>query len=178
MSLSEKSPVVIDLENIFQWLEEKGRANYGKNFKIHPQDFLVVLHDRDEAGYFQNDLQNLLGKEVLLFPLSYKRPYEFDEIENANVLMRTEVLNCLSNKTSPEIIVTYPEALAEKVINKRSLAQNTFSVKLKEKLDLNFLEEFLHTYDFEKTDFVYEAGQFAVRRGIIDIFSFAYEHPY
>ncbi len=147
-------------------------------FKIHPQDYIVVLHDRDEASYFQNDLQNLLSREILLFPLSYKRPYEFDEIENANVLMRTEVLNRLSNKTTAEIIVTYPEALAEKVINKRSLAKNTFSVKLKEKLDLNFLEEFLHTYDFEKTDFVYEAGQFAIRGGIIDIFSFAYEYPY
>ena len=147
-------------------------------FKIHPQDCLVVLHDKEEAAYFQNDLQNLLSHEILLFPMSYKRPYEFDEVENANVLMRTEVLNRLSNKTTPEIIVTYPEALAEKVINKRSLAQNTFSVKLKEKLDINFLEEFLHTYDFEKTDFVYEAGQFAIRGGIIDIFSFAYEYPY
>ena len=147
-------------------------------FKIHPQDCLVVLHDKEEAAYFQNDLQNLLSREILLFPMSYKRPYEFDEVENANVLMRTEVLNRLSNKTTPEIIVTYPEALAEKVINKRSLAQNTFTVKLKEKLDINFLEEFLHTYDFEKTDFVYEAGQFAVRGGIIDIFSFAYEYPY
>ena len=147
-------------------------------FKIHPQDYLVVLHDKEEAAYFQNDLQNLLSHEILLFPMSYKRPYEFDEVENANVLMRTEVLNRLSNKTTPEIIVTYPEALAEKVINKRSLAQNTFSVKLKEKLDINFLEEFLHTYDFEKTDFVYEAGQFAIRGGIIDIFSFAYEYPY
>ncbi len=147
-------------------------------FKIHPQDYLAVLHDKEEAAYFQNDLQNLLSHEILLFPMSYKRPYEFDEVENANVLMRTEVLNRLSNKTTPEIIVTYPEALAEKVINKRSLAQNTFSVKLKEKLDINFLEEFLHTYDFEKTDFVYEAGQFAIRGGIIDIFSFAYEYPY
>ena len=147
-------------------------------FKIHPQDYVVVLHDKEEAAYFQNDLQNLLSREILLFPMSYKRPYEFDEIENANVLMRTEVLNLLSNKTTPEIIVTYPEALAEKVINKRSLAQNTFSVKLKEKLDIKFLEEFLHSYDFEKTDFVYEAGQFAVRGGIIDIFSFAYEYPY
>src|SRR5688572_25256241 len=136
------------------------------------------MHDKEEAGYFQNDLQNLLSHEILLFPMSYKRPYEYDEIENANVLMRTEVLNLLSNKTSPEIIVTYPEALAEKVINKRSLAQNTFSVKLKEKLDIKFLEEFLHTYDFEKTDFVYEAGQFSIRGGIIDIFSFAHELPY
>ncbi|HEX6227570.1 MAG TPA: transcription-repair coupling factor [Chryseolinea sp.] len=147
-------------------------------FKIHPQNYIVVLHDKEEAAYFQNDLQNLLSREILLFPMSYKRPYEYDEIENANVLMRTEVLNLLSNKSSPQIIVTYPEALAEKVINRRSLAQNTFSVKLKEKLDINFLEEFLHTYDFEKTDFVYEAGQFAIRGGIIDIFSFAFEFPY
>lgn len=147
-------------------------------FKIHPQDYLVVLQDREEAAYFQSDLQNLLEKEVLLFPMSYKRPYEYDETENANILMRAEVLNRLANKTSPEIIVTYPEALSEKVINKRSLASNTFSVAVKEKLDIAFLEEFLHNYDFEKTDFVYEAGQFAVRGGIIDVFSFAHELPY
>jgi transcription-repair coupling factor (superfamily II helicase) len=147
-------------------------------FKLHPQDYIIVLQDKEEASYFQNDLQNLLGKDFLLFPMSYKRLYEFDEIENANILMRAEVLNHLANKTRPEIIVTYPEALSEKVINKRSLATNTFSVKLKEKLDIAFLEEFLHGYDFEKTDFVYEAGQFSVRGGIIDVFSFAYELPY
>jgi transcription-repair coupling factor (superfamily II helicase) len=147
-------------------------------FKLHPQDYIIVLQDKEEASYFQNDLQNLLGKDFLLFPMSYKRLYEFDEIENANILMRAEVLNHLANKTRPEIIVTYPEALSEKVINKRSLATNTFTVKLKEKLDIAFLEEFLHDYDFEKTDFVYEAGQFSVRGGIIDVFSFAYELPY
>jgi len=146
-------------------------------FKIHPQDFVVILHDREEAGYFQNDLQNLLNREILLFPMSYKRPYEFEETENANILMRAEVLNRLANKTTPEIIITYPEALSEKVINQRSLASNTFTVTLNEKLDVSFLEEFLHNYDFEKTDFVYEAGQFAVRGGIIDIFSFANEFP-
>lgn len=147
-------------------------------FKLHPQDYFIVLQDKEEASYFQNDLQNLLGKDFLLFPMSYKRLYDFDEIENANILMRAEVLNHLANKTRPEIIVTYPEALSEKVINKRSLATNTFTVKLKEKLDIAFLEEFLHGYDFEKTDFVYEAGQFSVRGGIIDVFSFAYELPY
>jgi len=147
-------------------------------FKLHPKDCLVILHDRDEASYFQNDVQNLLGHEILLFPMSYKRPYEYDETENANILMRAEVLNRLANKTSPEIIVTYPEALGEKVINKRTLASNTFTITLHEKLDTSFLEEFLHNYDFEKTDFVYEAGQFAVRGGIIDIFSFAHELPY
>lgn len=147
-------------------------------FKLHPQDYIVVLQDREEAAYFQNDLQNLLEREVLIFPMSYKRAYEYDETENANILMRAEVLNRLVNKTTAEIIVTYPEALTEKVINKRSLASNTFSVKVNERLDIAFLEEFLHNYDFEKTDFVYEAGQFAVRGGIIDIFSFAYELPY
>ncbi|MEX1239790.1 MAG: transcription-repair coupling factor, partial [Cyclobacteriaceae bacterium] len=136
-------------------------------FKLHPQDYLVVLQDREEASYFLNDLQNLLNREILLFPMSYKRPYEFHEIENANILMRAEVLNRLANKTGSEIIITYPDALSEKVINKRSLASNTFTVKLGEKLDMRFLEDFLHTYDFEKTDFVYEAGQFAVRGGIV-----------
>lgn len=147
-------------------------------FKNHPHDYVVVLTDREEAAYFQNDLQNLLGKEVLLFPMSYKRPYEYDEIENANILMRAEVLDKLANKTSSEIIVTYPEALCEKVINKKSLASNTFTVNKGEKLEINFLEEFLHNYDFEKTDFVYEAGQFAVRGGIVDVFSFANELPF
>ena len=146
-------------------------------FKLHPQDYIVVLQDREEAAYFQNDLQNLLDREVLLFPMSYKRAYEYDETENANILMRAEILNRLAGKTTPEILVTYPEALSEKVINKRSLASNTFTVKLGEKLDIAFLEEFLHNYDFEKTDFVYEAGQFAVRGGIIDIFSFANDLP-
>lgn len=147
-------------------------------FKLHHQDYIVVLQDREEAAYFQNDLQNLLEREILLFPMSYKRPYEFDETENANILMRAEVLNRLASKTEADIIVTYPEALSEKVINKRSLASNTFTVTVKEKLDISFLEEFLHNYDFEKTDFVYEAGQFAVRGGIIDVFSFANEMPY
>lgn len=147
-------------------------------FKLHPQDYLVVLHDKDEAGYFQNDLQTLLGREVLIFPMSYKRPYEFDEIDNANILMRTEVLNRLASKTAMEIVVTYPEALGERVINRRSLSTHTLTVSLGEKLDVPFLEEFLQSYEFEKTDFVYEAGQFAVRGGIIDIFSFAYDLPY
>jgi transcription-repair coupling factor (superfamily II helicase) len=147
-------------------------------FLLHPNDYVIILQDKEEAAYFQNDIQSLLGREVLIFPMSYKRPYDFDETENANILMRAEVLNLLSNKTRSEIIVTYPEALSEKVINKRSLATNTFVVKLSEKLDVGFLEEFLHSYDFEKTDFVYEAGQFSVRGGIIDVFSFAHELPY
>jgi len=140
---------------------------------------LLILHDKEEASYFLNDLQNLLGqKEILFFPMSYKRPYEYDETENANILMRSEVLTLIASHPDSQIIVTYPEALVEKVINKKSLASNTFLVKKGERLDSQFLEDFFHNYDFEKTDFVHEAGQFAVRGGIIDVFSFAHELPY
>ena len=147
-------------------------------FSITPRDYIIILQDKEEAAYFQNDLQGVLGKDILLFPMSYKRPYEYDDVENANILMRAEVLSHLTTKKHPSIIVTYPEALSEKVITRKSLSSNTFSIKKGERLDIKFLEEFLHTYDFEKTDFVYEAGQFAVRGGIIDVFSFAYELPY
>ncbi|MCF0065477.1 transcription-repair coupling factor [Dyadobacter chenwenxiniae] len=141
---------------------------------------VYILSDREEAAYFQNDLQNLIGKtEVLFYPTSYKRPYHYEEVDNANVLMRGEILNKLSaSKSVATQIVTYPEALFEKVINKRSLKANTFSVKVGEKLDPSFLTEFLTSYGFEITDFVFEAGQFSVRGGILDVFSFASEHPF
>lgn len=146
--------------------------------KLKPS--IYILSDRDEAAYFQNDLQNLLGKtDVLFYPTSYKRPYHYEEVENANVLMRGEILNKLNvAKPGPIQIVTYPEALFEKVINKRSLSANTFPVKVGEKLDPSFLTEFLNSYGFEITDFVFEAGQFSVRGGILDVFSFANEHPF
>ncbi|HET8860602.1 transcription-repair coupling factor [Marivirga sp.] len=148
--------------------------------QLNHQNQLIILHDKEEAAYFQNDLQNLLDyKEPLLFPTSYKRAYQFDETENANVLMRAEILNRINNKSSTgEIIVTYPEALSEKVINKKSLKSNTFTAKVGENLNVEFIAELLQTYDFEPTDFVYEPGQYAIRGGIIDIFSYASDEPY
>ncbi|WP_439881152.1 transcription-repair coupling factor [Pontibacter sp. MBLB2868] len=142
---------------------------------------LFVMHDKEEAAYFYTDLKNLLGeeKEILLFPTSYKRPYSFDDTENANILMRAEVLNRLNQKTGKgELIVTYPEALTEKVINKKSLVENTLGAKVGEKLDTAFLSEMLAEYGFERTEFVYEAGQYAVRGGIVDVYSYANDLPY
>jgi len=149
-------------------------------YQLNKQTNLFVMHDKEEAAYFHNDLQNLIGeKEVLLFPSSYKRPYQFDETENANILMRAEILNRINNKVSTgELIVTYPEALCEKVINKRALTSNTFTAKVGEELDIEFLSELLLTYDFEQADFVYEAGQYSVRGGILDVFSYAHDLPY
>ena len=148
-------------------------------FTLDPRDSVFIMQEKEEAAYFQNDLQSLLSREVLLLPMSYRRPYEFDETENANVLMRAEVLSRISESgRSPLIVVTYPEALGEKVVSRKSLSANTFTIGIGENLDIEFLEEFLRTYGFERTDFVYEAGQYAVRGGIIDVFSFAHELPY
>lgn len=148
--------------------------------KLNHQTFLFILHDKEEAAYFQNDLQYLLGsKEVHFFPSSYKKPYEYEETENANVLLRAEILNRVNNKASTgEIIVTYPDALTESVINKKSLKQNTLTAKVGESLNIEFMVEVLNSYDFESTEFVYEAGQYSVRGGIVDIFSYANELPY
>ncbi|MES2796622.1 MAG: transcription-repair coupling factor [Bacteroidota bacterium] len=144
------------------------------------RSFVFVLSDKEEAAYFFNDVKDLLAKEsVHFYPMSYKKPYLHDDIDNANVLQRSEVLNILNNaKTEPHIIVTYAEAISEKVINRRSLLSNTFSVQINEKLDPEFLSEILISYEFERNEFVYEPGQFSVRGGIIDVFGFSNELPY
>ena len=148
--------------------------------QISVKNHLYIVNDKEEAAYFQNDLQNLhQDQTVLLYPASFKKPYHFDETENANVLMRAEILNIISNTDSPgHLIVTYPDALAEKVVNRQTLQNNTFFIRAGERLDTQFISELLVNYDFEKTDFVYEPGQFAIRGGIVDIFSYANEMPY
>lgn len=149
-------------------------------YRLHPQTNIFVMHDREEAAYFHNDLQGLLPqKDILLFPTSYKKPYQLTETENANVLQRSEVLNQINQKPAGgSLVVTYPEALTEKVINQRSLLENTLTARKGESLDVAFITDLLVEYGFERTDFVYEAGQFSVRGGIIDVYSYANELPY
>ena len=140
---------------------------------------LFVLSDQEEAAFFLSDLELLMGKKkVLFYPMSYRRPYELEETDNSNVIQRGEVLNALQASTSQQLIVTYSKALTEKVISKRTLRKSTFTVSVGEELDLDFINEMLHEYHFERVDQVYEPGQFAIRGGIIDVFSFAQELPY
>lgn len=151
-------------------------------FYDHPSHQLFILNDKEEAAYFADDLQQLLEKEtkVLLFPSSYKKAYHYEEIDNANVLQRAEVLSAISQaeKSSEKtLVVSYGEALAEKVINRKSLVSNSWSVKVGEKIDFDSLHELMHDFEFEKTDFVFEPGQFAIRGFILDIFSYASEYP-
>lgn len=142
--------------------------------------YLIICEEKEEAQYVFNDLQSLVGDAaVILFPMSHKKPYVWEEVDNANVLMRAEVLNVLSNYAGQTLaIVSYPEAMTEKVINRKSLVRNTLSIRVGDKIDRNFVAETLNEYDFERTDFVYEAGQYSVRGGILDVFSYAAEYPY
>lgn len=138
---------------------------------------LFILSDKEEAAYFLNDLENILQKEVLFFPGSYRRPYQIEETDNANVLLRAEVLNNLNHHRYP-IIVSYPEALFEKVVSQKHLKQNSLDVKKGDLLSIDFLNDTLQEYGFERVDFVVEPGQYSIRGGIVDIFSFSNEHPY
>jgi transcription-repair coupling factor (superfamily II helicase) len=147
-------------------------------FLLHkPQ--LFILPDREEAAYFMADLESILEKEVLIFPSSFRKAFDFTQVDTANVLARAEVLNELNHDSSyGKIVVTYPEALAEKVIDRTVLEKNTLEISLGIKLGIDFINEFLIDYDFERTDFVYEPGQFSIRGGIVDIFSFSHDLPY
>ncbi|MCW3085939.1 MAG: transcription-repair coupling factor [Bacteroidetes bacterium] len=148
---------------------------------------LLILNDKEEAAYLLNDLENLLGEEnVLFFPASYRMPYEHEEIDNSNILLRAEVLNKLNapsmNAKSGEgrhvCIVTYPEALTEKVVTKVNLTKNTLQIKQGERISIDFIMEVLQEYGFDRVDYVVEPGQFSIRGGIVDIFSFSNDNPY
>jgi len=148
-------------------------------FKQVEQTFLFILHEKEEAAYLLNDLEQLLGKDRLLFfPGSYRRPYQIEETDNINILLRTEVLNRLNSQRKPAIIVTYADALFEQVVTKSELESNTLKVHAGEALSLDFINEMLFEYRFEKVDFVSEPGEFAVRGGIIDVFSYSNDEPY
>jgi len=141
--------------------------------------FLLIFNDKEEAAYYLNDLEQLLGKnQVLFYPGSYRRPYQIEETDNANVLLRAEVLNRINSQKKPAIIVTYPDALFEQVITKSELKRNTLNLNIGEELSLDFINEMLHEYNFNRVDFVTEPGDFAVRGGIIDVFSFSNDQPY
>lgn len=140
---------------------------------------LFVLSDKEEAAFFLNDLENLNknASNILFFPHSYKKPYQIEEIDNANVVSRAEVLERI-NRGNASVVVTYPEALFEKIITKKQFAKNILEIRQGTEYSVDFINELLIEYEFEKVDFVYEPGQFAVRGGIIDIFSFSNDIPY
>jgi transcription-repair coupling factor (superfamily II helicase) len=150
-----------------------------ETFKKADKPYLLIFNDKEEAAYYLNDLEQLLGdKNVLFYPGSYRRPYQIEETDNANVLLRSEVLNRINSRKKPAIIVTYPTALFEKVVTKKELEKNTLKVSLGENLSLDFVNEVLFEYKFKRVDFVTEPGDFSVRGGIIDVFSYSNDEPF
>lgn len=143
------------------------------------QNMVLLLNDREEAAYFYDDLTNLgLEEFILFFPSSYKRSIQYGQSEQENIVQRTETLNKLRDTETTNIVITYPEALIETVISQTNLEQNTLQVSTGDKISIEFINEFLYEYGFERVDFVYEPGQFAVRGSIVDVFSYSNEDPY
>lgn len=144
-----------------------------------PVNQIFILDDKEEAAYFYNDLQRIVGGDkVLFFPASYRRAYQVEETDNSNILSRAEVLSAISKKNSAKCIVTYPDALSEKVVTKKNLEKNTTRINVEDEISIEFLNEVLYEYGFEREDFVIAPGQFSIRGGIVDVFSFSNENPY
>ena len=147
--------------------------------RTKPRHHVFVLDDKEQAAYFMNDLQSVMDEHraVLFYPRSARVPYSEEEtVENANVAMRAEVLNEINGGRDGLCIVTFPEALAEQVITRKELSDQTFTISIGESYTMDFLDEVLLAYEFEKVDFVYEPSQYSMRGGIVDIFSYSFDH--
>ncbi|MEL6924061.1 MAG: CarD family transcriptional regulator, partial [Bacteroidota bacterium] len=175
--LQEPTPARIQLEGMVGAQESFVLSG---TFLNDPRCHLLVANDKEEAAYIQNNLASLFGKKpIYFFPDSFKRPMYFEELNTTNVLQRTETINKISSKEeAQEIVVTYPEALFEKVVSPKVLDERRIEIKKEESLDVDFLIEVLVEYGFKRVDFVYEPGQFSIRGGIVDIFSYGNEWPY
>lgn len=141
--------------------------------------FLFVLNDEEEAGYFYHDLVQILGDEdVLFFPSSFRRAIKFGQRNAGQEILRTEVLSRLSSGRSPLFVVSHPEAIAELVVTQSELQEKTLSLAVGEQVDIMFLQETLLSFGFQRADYVYEPGQFAIRGSIVDVYSYSCERPY
>ncbi|MDR2979434.1 MAG: hypothetical protein LBV02_03185, partial [Bacteroidales bacterium] len=147
---------------------------------------LFILPDRESAAFLYHDLELLLddnGKELVdkkihYYPSSFRRVYKYDEIDKANVKLRSEMINKLIHGKDKYWIVTYPEAIAEKLVSYKYLKSNSFTIKKGELLPIDIFLEFLYEYQYRQEEFVFESGQFAWRGGIFDLYSFSEEHPF
>ena len=153
--------------------------------ELADRNIMFIVGAKEDAYYLQNDLETLLDesgaeieeKHVLLFPTTYRRPYQTEETDNANVMMRSEVVKQLAGGRRL-VVVSYPEALAEKVVSSKTLTSNTLQIHKGNQLDMDFVMDVLQEYAFERVDFVTQPGEYAVRGGILDVFSFANEMPF
>ncbi|OWR15734.1 transcription-repair coupling factor [Chryseobacterium sp. VAUSW3] len=148
-------------------------------FLTQKKTILFIIEDKEEALYITSEMEDLLGKEnVLYFPATHLEPYQIEKTQNANLVLRTEVLNKLNSAKKPKVIVAGFSALSEKVLKKEDFKAISHQIKVGESLDFDFTEELLQQFNFNLTDFVSEPGEFSVRGGIVDVFSYSNEEPY
>ena len=144
-----------------------------------PGHHVFVMDNKEDAAYFLNDFQGLFpdDKRLVFYPASYKAPYQIEDTDNANVVARTEALKKLSTKKNCWVI-TYPEALFEKVLSVKKLVSSTMKIEVEKTYSIEFINELLLEYHFDRVNYVYEPGQFSIRGGIVDVFSYASDTPY
>ena len=148
-------------------------------FLTRQHSILVLTDDKEDALYLATELEELVGKEkVLYFPPTHLSPYQIEKTQNANLVLRTEVLNRLHNEKEFRIVVAPFQSLSEKVMKKEDFKAISHELKVGDQLDFDFVDELLNQYQFVRTDFVSEPGEFSVRGGIVDVFSYANEEPY
>ncbi|MGM9694619.1 MAG: transcription-repair coupling factor [Alloprevotella sp.] len=180
--LSRKTPRKIQLCGLQGSAAPMVFAALAQQKRKQAQPWFFILNDEEEAGYFYHDLRQLCGDEnVLFFPSSYRRAAKYARRDAANDILRTEVLNRLTAAETderPPMVVTFPAAITEKVAPKKTLTEQSFTIKEGDSFDLTELSEKLLALGFRRCDYVYEPGEFAVRGSILDVFSFSSEHPY
>ena len=147
---------------------------------------VFILNDKEAAAYFYNDLESFFEekgmdfarKKMLFFPTTFKKPHDYTGTDKSNVLARTEALNRILSQSKRKFIVTYPEAIAEKIITRHNLSRYNIKLNTGDEADLDTIVDMLHDNGFELQDFVVQPGQFAVRGGIVDVFSYSNDYPY
>ncbi|WP_415325218.1 transcription-repair coupling factor [Chryseobacterium sp. MMS23-Vi53] len=148
-------------------------------FLTQKKHILYVVDDKEDALYANTEMEDLLGKDkVLYFPATHLEPYQVEKTQNANLVLRTDVINKITSTKSPTVIVAYAGALSEKVLKKEDFKAISHHIKVGDQLDFDFVDELLNHYNFQQADFVSEPGEFSVRGGIVDVFSFSNEKPY
>ncbi len=183
LSFSQKQKIY--LENLQGSSPEFFSAAVFEHPSCSQFNHLIVLNDAEDAAYFHNTLENLTGAlDIFYFPASFKQRKNFSLLNNSHVMLRTEALTKIASQlntsglVNKKVIVTYPEAVFEKVVVSNTLSSNIIFIKNGDTLDTGTLLLKLADFGFERTDFVYEPGQFAIRGGILDIYSFGNEKPY
>ena len=184
-NLSQVNDTANELQIIGSKIEWKGLVGSSRSIcasavaEQAPGNHLFILSDKEQAAYFLNDLQGLYSESpnVLFYPASYRVPYEIEKTDNANVVARAEVLERISTGKNTWV-VTYPKALFEKIPSKKTLVKNTLKLEHGKSYGIDFISEQLLDLEFDRVDFVYEPGQYSIRGGIVDVFSYSNDQPY